>query len=137
MRTHQILVMFLAIVGSLSSGFWLFQRLDGMAVEVTSESTPEATALYHGGGPFPTFPLMCPKDMLISDGPTWRTVTVGRSSLDDIENIYDVRFTAESGRSGLEGNFAPTYSILLTAEGANKWKLPQSADLCLVDGKII
>lgn len=107
-----------------------------MQAEATEEITPEATVFYEHQGLFPSFPLSCPEDMPISEGPTWRTITIGRSVLDDIENLYGVRFTLENQPSWVTGSFAPAYGILLTADGARRWGLPQSADLCVIDGKI-
>lgn len=99
--------------------------------------TLETTTSFEDLGQFPTFPLQCPETLRISDGPTWRTITIGESSLEDVENVYGIRFTMEDQPPWVTDEFVPTFSVLLTSEGAERWKLPQSAHLCMIDGTIM
>jgi hypothetical protein len=109
-----------------------------LSVLVIPDNTPEPTPQQQEEALFPTAPLMCPEDLPVNDGPAWRTIEIGKSTLDDIENIYGVRFTLDSqNTTHYKAIFAPAYSILLTSEGAKKWQLPQSVGLCLVEGKIM
>src|SRR5688500_12215915 len=67
-------------------------------IDPTLDATAEPTAFYENGGPFPSYPLTCPADMPVSEGPTWRTITIGRSSVIDLEEIYGVQVRLDTPR---------------------------------------
>lgn len=139
MRSIIILLVIWAIWGVVATVLLMRQPTGTQFPTATLENsvTSESTVFYENGGPFITFPLACPRDMAVHEGATWRDITIGVSSITDIEDLYGTRFTNEPQRPWLNGDFAAAYSILLTPEGARERKLPQSADLCLVGGKIL
>lgn len=103
------------------------------AVEGTNIPTP--TPFYTNGGPFPDWPLACPWKMVAGEGPTWRGVTIGKSSMADLEELYGVRFAQLPPRYA--GNFAPTFYINLVSKTAEQRKMSQVAQACPdVNGKI-
>lgn len=127
-----------AFIAGMAIGVFLFSLYYNSAREsIQSRSEETESVYYENGGPFPTYPLACPADMAVSDGPTWRTITIGRSSLPNIEDLYGVRFTLDNQPAWIAGDFARFYSVLLTAEAADRWELPGSAALCVVGGKIM
>lgn len=77
--------------------------------------------------------MNCPNNMLVDEGPTWRGVTVGKSTIDDIEEVYGIRFNLEQG---YDPSLAPLYSVHLTSSGTARFKLPQNAFVCLLHGKV-
>ncbi len=97
--------------------------------------TPTMTPFYAEGGPFFTDPLMCPKDIPLREGRSWRGITIGRSHLFDLEELYGVRATRVQ-ISYFAGTFADLYGITLTDSASIARKLALGFQACIVDGKI-
>jgi hypothetical protein len=105
------------------------------AVSAEPVSTPAATPFYAEGGPFFTYPLMCPKDIPLREGLSWRGITVGKSYLWDLEELYGVVAT----RVQIEyyaGSFADLYGITLTGKASIERRLARGFQACVVDWKV-
>jgi hypothetical protein len=124
----------------ISAGFLLIPLILSACLlgEKSSPSTnnPSFTpsSFYSNGGVFISFPLVCPRNLRVGPGPTWRSITVGQSTRYDLEELYGVQASKDIPSD--RGNFADTFSINLTASAARERQLSQFANICTVDGTI-
>jgi hypothetical protein len=81
-----------------------------------------------------SFPLTCPNNIRVAEGVKWRDITVGKATLDDLQELYGVLAIYPVPSSG--NTFAPTYNISLTETASRQRKLAQTAEICLVNRKI-
>jgi hypothetical protein len=102
-----------------------------------AENTPTsetATATPALGGRFFTYPLTCPANLSVRKGLSWRGITIGQSSLAELEEVYGV---IASRIEPLEkGDFAPIYSITLTGKASRERNLASSMETCVVGGRV-
>ncbi len=96
------------------------------------------TVFYQNGGPFVTLPLMCPKDIPLREGLSWRSITVGRSYLWDLDELYGVYSTPIQPieLSFFPGSFADIYRITLTSRASMDRRLATGVEACVVNWKI-
>ncbi len=109
----------------------------GAMTIVTTQPGPTMfpTIYYQNGGPFFTDPLMCPKDVPLRQGLSWRGIVIGKSYLFDLEDLYGVRATRIS-MDYFHGSFADLYGITLTGRASIERKLALGFQACIVDGKV-
>jgi hypothetical protein len=140
-KQHKIAILILFCLGMLVSVPILnsksitntFIQLDFTAIETSIGPYPTVSHLQ--SGTFPTSPLMCPRDMMVAEGPSWRGITIGKSLLNDLEEIYGVRFTRNLLSSDKDSGLS--YYVTLTSKASQERKLSGYAETCLVNGKII
>lgn len=104
-------------------------------INVTPEVTSEVSSTIERAIAFPTYPLECPSELEVTDGPTWRSITIGQSTIADVEDLYGVQVVLDMPT--LIGETGNSYYILLTPEAARERHLSQRIDICTVKGKII
>jgi len=73
----------------------------------------------------------------VSEGPTWRDITIGISGTLPVSELYGVQFTFQGPPLWANEGFADSYGILLTRERAEELGLPMSVQFCVVDNKIL
>ena len=79
--------------------------------------------------------LSCPIDMPLAIGTTWRGITIGESSLIDLNDLYGV-IASHVGPSQPLTEYADVYEISLTREVAQSRRIAQGAKTCLINNKI-
>lgn len=77
----------------------------------------------------------CPQNVEIKSGPTWRNITVGQSTLFDIEQLFGIRFTNVITFQP-ERVYRNRFYVRLLDERAYKEELPTYVEVCLIEGKI-
>lgn len=102
--------------------------------EATLTPSPTSTVFYSDGGPFIDYPLMCPENIPLESGLSWRGIIVGQSYLQDLEDLYGV--VAAQVEPNLRGTFAPVYRISLTGKASLDRQLAIEVEACVVNWKI-
>lgn len=132
MRSRSRLLLIILYIWSTWGVIATLLLLSRLTAWLPTTTTP--TVYYDNGGPFTTSPLACPANMIVSAGPTWREITIGLSTLQDVENLYGVRAVPEEPH--YSGDFGRSFNISLTAEAAQERKISAIIDFCVVDGKV-
>lgn len=77
---------------------------------------------------------MCPKNIPVRPGLSWRGLTIGKSTLNDLNELYGVIATRVD--PDYKGAFADIYGIALTGTASIKRKLSGAVEACVVNWKI-
>lgn len=84
-----------------------------------------------------SIPSQCPRNATVSEGLTWRDITIGVSSTLPVSELYGIQFAFQGPPLWANEGFAHSYDILLTRERAEALGLPMSVQFCVVDNKIL
>jgi hypothetical protein len=84
-----------------------------------------------------SIPSQCPRNARVSEGPTWRDITIGVSNALPVSELYGIHVTLQGPPLWANEGFADSYGIFLIRERAEALGLPMSVQFCLVDNKIL
>jgi hypothetical protein len=131
MRIHFIatvcigMLMFVFLVQPKSNSV---NELQNTPISSTVTTTPEQSDRFF------TYPLTCPANLVLREGLSWRGITIGRSTSDELNEVYGV--IASRVEPIEKGNFAPIYSITLTSKASRERKLAASMEACFIGWKV-
>jgi len=128
-----ISVCILSMLGTMQ-GFSVSQNASSrLTLAGAATPTPTVSELDKSVPSF-SIPFACPKTMKLNKGHSWRNITIGESTLSDLQDLYG--FLAGDPMYRQNPFLAPTYSLTLTAEASRDRALARSVDACIVDRKI-